>query len=85
MATFRDPVECFAPIEIVERLLEIRAECGFNEAIYLYDAGELADCLDAYGFDAYVFSPKKGAINYGDYRAPLVPNGDNLHCSLTGH
>ena len=26
MATFKDPVRCFAPIEVIERLLEIRAE-----------------------------------------------------------
>ncbi len=85
MATFRDPVECFAPIEVVERLLEIRGECGFTQAIFLHDAGELADCLDAYGFDAYTFTNQNKAINYGDYRAPLVPNGDLLHSSATGH
>lgn len=85
MATFRNPVECFAPIEVVERLLEIREECGYPAAIFLHDSGELADCLDAYGFDAYAFSDKNETINYGDYRAPLVPNGDNLHFSLTEH
>jgi len=24
MATYRDPVRCFAPLEVIERLLEIR-------------------------------------------------------------
>jgi hypothetical protein len=85
MATFKDPIQCFAPIEVVERLLEIRAECGFTEAIFLQDSGGLADCLDAYGFDAYAFSQRNEMINYGNYRAPLVPNGDNHHCSFTGH
>jgi hypothetical protein len=85
MATFRDPVECFAPLEVVERLLEIRAECGFAEVIFLHDADELADCLDAYGFDAYAFSGKNETINYGKYRAPLVPNGDVLHNSVKAH
>lgn len=85
MATYKDPIQCFAPIEVVERLLEIRAESGFAESIYLHDSGELADCLDAYGFDAYAFSQRNETINYGKYRAPLVPNGDNHHCSFTGH
>lgn len=79
MATFKDPIQCFAPLEVVERMLQIRAECGFAEAVFLPDSNELADFLDAYGFNSYSFSSKNKAINYGDYRAPLVPNGDNLN------
>ena len=85
MATFKDPIQCFAPLEIVERLLEIRAESGYPPAIYLYSSSELADFLDAYGFDVYAFSNEDQEINYGDYRAPLVPGGDNVHLSLTAH
>ena len=85
MATFRDPVECFAPLEMIERLLEIRAECGFPETLFLHDSGELADFLDAFGFDVYAFSNNEKAIDYGKYRAQFVPGGDTLHCSLTGH
>ncbi len=85
MATFKDPVQCFAPIEVIERLLEIRADAGYLEAVYLDNSLELADCLDAYGFDIYVFSNKTDKINYGDYRAPIVPGGDNVHGSLTTH
>ena len=33
MATFKDPKLCFAPLEVVERLLEIRAELGFPETL----------------------------------------------------
>ena len=29
MATYRDPVRCFAPLEVIERLLEIRVEAGY--------------------------------------------------------
>lgn len=79
MATFKDPVECFAPLEVVERMLEIRAECGFTQAIFLHDSNELADFLDAYGFNSFCFAKKNEAIDYGKYRAPLVPNGDNLN------
>ena len=85
MATFKDPVRCFAPIEVVERLLEIRADAGYGESIYLHNSTELADCLDAYGFDIYVFSGKNEKINYDDYRAPIVPGGDSVHGSLTTH
>lgn len=80
MATFKDPVECFAPLEVVERMLEIRAECGFAESVFLHDSDELADFLDAYGFNSYAFSANKNkTIDYGKYHAPLVPNGDNLN------
>lgn len=85
MATFRDPVRCFAPIEVIERLLEIRAELGFTEAIYIDGANDLAQILDANGFDVYAFSTKDVKLNYGDYRAPIVPGGDQAHTSPTTH
>ncbi len=46
---------------------------------------DLAEFLDAYGFDVYSFSSKNEKINYGDYRATIVPGGDAVHCSLTAH
>jgi hypothetical protein len=85
MATFRDPIKCFAPIEVIERLLEIRAELGYAENLYLDSSFELAEFLDAYGFDVYSFSMENEKINYGNYRAQIVPGGDALHCSLTAH
>ncbi len=85
MATYKDPVECFAPIEVIERLLSIRAETGFTEAVYLDSSSELADVLDAYGFDIYAFSTKDEKMNYGDYRSPIVPGGDAIHSSFTAH
>jgi hypothetical protein len=85
MATFQDPVRCFAPLEVIERLLEIRAELGYTEILYLDSSFELAEFLDAHGFDVYSFSMKNEKINYGDYRAQIVPGGDAIHCSLTAH
>lgn len=87
MATFKDPIKCFAPLEVVERLLEIRADLGYTEAVYLNSSLELADFLDAFGFDVYAFSfsMKDEKINYGDYRSSIVPGGDALHLSLTAH
>ncbi len=85
MATFHDPVSCFAPLEVIERLLEIRADLGYTEVLYMDSSVDLADFLDAYGFDSYAFSNKEEKINYGDYRTPIVPGGDAIHCSLTAH
>ncbi len=85
MATFHDPIRCFAPLEIIERLLEIRVELGYEKILYVDKSVDLVEFLDAYGFDVYAFSNKNEKINYGDYRAPIVPGGDNVHCSLTAH
>src|SRR6185295_10083056 len=85
MATYRDPVRCFAPLEVIERLLEIRVEAGYSPAVYLLSPDDLADYLDAYGFDVYALSEAEAEFHFGDYRAPLAPGGDHAHCSLTVH
>ena len=85
MATYKDPIQCFAPLEIVERLLEIRADLGFSAVLYVDKSVDLVEFLDAFGFDVYTFSNRSEKINYGDYRAPIVPGGDAVHCSLTAH
>lgn len=76
---------CFAPIEVIERLLEIRRELGFSESVYVLETEQLTDFLDSFGFDIYAFSTDNEKINYGDYRAPVVPGGDIHHLSATGH
>lgn len=85
MATFKDPAACFASLEVIERLLEIRADLGFAETLYLDRSQELTDFLDAFGFDAYAFSSGNDKFKFGDYRAPVVPGGDLLHTSLKAH
>jgi hypothetical protein len=85
MATYRDPMRCFAPLEVIERLLEIRAEAGYKPAIFLVMSTDLAAYMDAYGFDVYAFSATEREFNFGDYRAPLAPGGDRAHSSLTAH
>jgi hypothetical protein len=85
MATYRDPVRCFAPLEVIERLLEIRVEAGYSPAVYLLSPDDLADYLDAYGFDVYALSEAEAEFHFGDYRAALAPGGDHAHCSLTAH
>jgi hypothetical protein len=85
MATYRDPARVFAPLEIVERLLEIRAEAGYSPAIFLRSADDLVAYFDAYGFDVYSFTDVEADFDYGKYRAPLAPGGDHAHESLTTH
>lgn len=85
MATFKDPTQCFAPLEVVERLLEIRAELGFSKTLYLNRSQELTDFLDSYGFDIYAFATANVKINYGDYRTPVVPGGYTMHTSIKAH
>jgi hypothetical protein len=85
MATFKDPSHCFAPLEVIERLLQIREELGFSQTIYLDRSQELTDFLDAYGFDIYAFSTGNDKISIDDLSTPVVPGGDNLHCSITAH
>jgi hypothetical protein len=85
MATYKDPSQCFAPIEVIERLLSIRSELGFSETLYLLRSQELTDFLDAYGFDAYAFSTANDKINIDDISTPVVPGGENLHLSVTAH
>ena len=85
MATFNDPRKCFAPLEVIERFLEIRKELGFSESVYVLESEQLTDFLDSFGFDIYAFSTGNEKINYGDYRAPVVPGGDIHHISETGH
>ncbi|CAN5846179.1 hypothetical protein BH18ACI4_BH18ACI4_03380 [soil metagenome] len=85
MATYRDPVRCFAPLEVIERLLEIRAEAGHAPAIYLLSPDDLADYLDAFGFDVYALSETESEFHFGDYRAALAPGVDHAHGLLKTH
>ena len=48
MATYRDPARVFAPLEILERLLEIRADAGYQPVIFLRSADDLVAYFDAY-------------------------------------
>lgn len=85
MATAKDPTLCFAPLEVVERLLEIREELGYRPAIFLERINDLTEVLDAFGFDIYDVSGKRGKLNYGDYTSPVVPGGDSMHTSILAH
>lgn len=85
MATYHDPVKVFAPLEVIERLLEIRVEMGFKAAIFLFTANDIVVHLDAYGFDVFTLSHFTVEFRFGNYRAPLVPGGDHIHSLTTAH
>lgn len=85
MASFKDPKLSFSPIEVIDRLLEIRGELGFAETLYIDRSAELTDFLDAFGFDVYAFSTKNEKIELDVPSTPVVPGGDTLHTSVTGH
>ena len=85
MATYRDPIRTFAPLEVVERLLEIREESGYAPQIFLRTADDLAAYFDAYGFDVYALDDAEAEFRFGRYRAPLAPGGDHAHESATTH
>lgn len=85
MATYRDPVRVFAPLEVIERLLEIRADAGFAPVVFLRSSDDLAAYLDAYGFDVYAFLDYDATFSPGHYRAPCAPGGDHAHTSLLAH
>jgi hypothetical protein len=85
MATYRDPVRVFAPLEIIERLLEIRADAGYEPVIFLRATNDLTAYFDAYGFDMYAFSDAEVEFQYGRYRAALAPGGDYAHEHPTAH
>ena len=85
MATYRDPVRVFAPLEVIERLLEIRADGGYPPVLFFRSADDLVSYFDAYGFDVYALTGAEAEFRFGQYRAPMAPGGDHAHGSATTH
>ena len=86
MASFRDPARTFAPIEVVERLLEILEIYGERPVLYLTSDGDLASYLDSFGFDIYSLTTDTDAPFSTSTRSALVlPSGSRLHGSATKH
>jgi hypothetical protein len=85
MATYKDPARHFAFLEVVERLLEIRAESGYAPAIFLLSSEDLTIYFDAYGFDGYSLFNTKVESCLNEYRSRLAPSGDRVRASKTAH
>ena len=85
MATFRDPVTCFAPLEVIERLIEIRGIHGFHASLLLENQEQLAQALGAFGFDGYQLGESDGVLDMDLYRSSIVPSGDSVRESARNH
>lgn len=85
MATYHDPIRVFAPLEVIERVLELRAEAGYFAALFLFSESDLATCLDAYGFDAFALADFEVEFRFGNYRACVAPSGDHVRNLMITH
>jgi hypothetical protein len=86
MASFHDPEQQFAPLEVVERLLELAEQGGYPQALFLNSNFDLAFYLDALGFDVYSLSTDASkAIDFSGATVHMLPSGDKGHCSQTVH
>ena len=86
MASFRDPVKTFAPIQVVERLLEIADYYGHRPVLYITSSEDLASYLDSFGFDIYSLTTNpSAAFSHTSKIVTVLPNGNRSHESATTH
>ena len=86
MASFKDPALTFEPIEVIERLLEIKDCYGYRPILYIISGDDLAMNLDALGFDIYSLTTNtKEAFNTSSRSVSVMPNGSRSHESATTH
>jgi hypothetical protein len=86
MASFRDPAKTFAPIEVIERLLEITDYFGHPPILYISMSDDLTMYLDSFGFDAYsLTTDTKKKFNPTTRSVLVMPNGSRSHESVTTH
>lgn len=86
MASFRDPAKTFAPIEVIERLLEITDYFGHEPVLYISLSDDLTTYLDSFGFDIYsLTSDTRRRFNPTTRSVLVMPNGSRSHESATAH
>lgn len=86
MASFRDPAKTFAPLEVIERLLEITDYFGHQPILYISMSDDLAMYLDSFGFDVYsLTTDTKKRFNTTTRSVLVLPNGSRSHESVTAH
>jgi hypothetical protein len=86
VASFRDPARTFAPIEVLERLLQITEYYGHEPALYISSGDDLATYLDSFGFDIYsLTADTRATFNTAASSALILPNGSRSHESVTAH
>jgi hypothetical protein len=86
MASFRDPARTFNPIEVIERLLEIKEFFGERASLYISSDEDIAIYMDTFGFDGYSFMADTGGkFSTSSKTTTIVPNGSRSHDSATAH
>jgi hypothetical protein len=86
MASFRDPARSFNPIEVIERLLEIKEFFGDSPTLYISSDEDIAIYMDTFGFDVYSFiADTRGKFSTTSRTTAIVPNGSRSHDSATAH
>jgi hypothetical protein len=86
VASFRDPAKTFAPIEVIERLLEITELYGAAPRLYISADEDLASYLDSFGFDVYALTANThGSFKTATRSALILPSGSRSHESFTAH
>ena len=89
MASFRDPARTFAPVEVIERLLEITEFYGdstHSPALYISSDDDIATYLDCFGFDIYSLTANTHrAFKLTTRSALILPSGSRSHDSATAH
>ena len=86
MASFRDPQITFSPLEVLERLLEIKDYYGHAPVLYVSSSSDLATYLDSFGFDIYSLTANTDAAFKTSARTvQVMPSGTRSHDSITAH
>jgi len=86
MASFRDPARTFNPIEVIERLLEIKEFFGDGPSLYISSDEDIAIYMDTFGFDVYSLRADTGGrFSTSSRTTTIVPNGSRSHDSATAH
>jgi hypothetical protein len=88
MASFKDPEQRFAPIEVVERLLQICDFYGERQALYLFSTLDLATYLDSFGFDSYSLTSNNNtntAFEINQATVNVLPSGDKSRSHELAH
>jgi len=86
MASYKDPSFSFEPLEVIERLLEIKDYYGYRPVLNITSTDDLAMYLDALGFDIYSLTKNtKTAFDASSRTVSVMPNGSRSHESATTH
>jgi hypothetical protein len=86
MASYKDPSFSFEPLEVIERLLEIKDYYGYRPVLNITSTDDLAMYLDALGFDIYSLTKNtKAAFDATSRTVAVMPNGSRSHESATTH